>query len=220
MPTTLKSGVRCDRRMLLRAAFLACGSLAAPRRGYHLEFIAPDAEAAQRLAALLHAEDVVPNMVERNGRQVIYLKGADAITRVLAATGAAAALLRLENRRVLKETKNRIRRLVNTEAANVDRTTSAAAAQRAAIAFLADAYGLGNLPTALRRAAELRLAHPTDTLTELGRRCDPPAGKSTMGARIAALVRLAERTARTREPEALKSSARAHAEKGSPQSSG
>ncbi|MBC5800102.1 MAG: DNA-binding protein WhiA [Candidatus Eremiobacteraeota bacterium] len=194
VPALRKTNARTERRMVLRGAFLACGSLAAPARGYHLEFVPPDADAAQRLLALLRAEGLEPRIAPREARRIVYFKDVDAIAQVLAAIGAGSALLQLEGRRAVKETKNRIHRLVNMEAANVDRATSAATAQREVIAFLADAYGLARLPAPLRSAAELRLAYPAETLAELARRCDPIVNKSTMGARIAALVRLAQKT--------------------------
>jgi hypothetical protein len=191
---------RCDRRMEIRGAFLACGSLAAPARGYHLEFVPPTEPAAKRLASVLRADGRHPKIAPRKGRSIVYFKDADEISQVLTAIGAFATVLHLEDVRVLKDTKNRIHRLVNTEAANVDRAAGAAAAQREQIALIADAYGLRNLSWPLREIAELRLAHPTETLAELGRRCNPPAKKSTVNGRIAALLRLA-RTLR-REPEA------------------
>jgi hypothetical protein len=192
---------RCDRRMELRAAFLACGSLAAPQAGYHLEFVSPGAEAAERIGRLIRAEGVEPHTMLRKGRLVTYLKGLDAIVVVLSAIGAHAAVLRLEDVRALKETKNRIHRLVNTETANVVRAAGAAAAQREAIAYLADAYGLRNLSPALREAAQLRLAHPDETLAELGRRAMPPVGKATINGRIVALMRLVNRIREPREQE-------------------
>jgi hypothetical protein len=192
---------RCDRRMELRAAFLACGSLAAPQAGYHLEFVPPNAEAAERIGRLIRAEGVEPRTMLRKGRPVTYLKGLDAIVVVLSAIGAHGAVLRLEDVRALKETKNRIHRLVNTETANVVRAASAAAAQRDAIAYLADAYGLRNLSPALREAAQLRLAHPDETLAELGRRATPPVGKATINGRIVALMRLVRRIREPREQE-------------------
>jgi DNA-binding protein WhiA len=192
IPTRVpKPHTRCDRRMELRAAFLACGLLAHPQRGYHLEFT-PGAQAAtQRLFALLQAEGFAPKQTPRKQRTAIYFKSIDDIVQVLTAIGAFNAVCLLEDTRALKETKNRIHRLVNTEAANVDRTVNAAARQREIIAFLADAYGLQHLSAGLREIAELRLAHPTETLAELGRRCDPPTNKSTAGARFLALSRLA-----------------------------
>jgi DNA-binding protein WhiA len=186
-----KPAARCDRRMELRAAFLTCASLTAPTRGYHLEFVPPSEVAGERLVQLLHAEGCHPKTTHRKRRLIVYFKNVDEITRLLISIGAFGAVLRLEDVRALKETKNRIRRLVNTDAANVDRSTSAAATQRQTIAFLADAYGLRHLSPPLREVAELRLAHPAETLGELGRRCSPPIQKSTVGGRVAALIRLA-----------------------------
>jgi hypothetical protein len=193
--------VRCDRRMELRAAFLACGSLAAPQAGYHVEFVAASREAADRIGRLIRAEGVEPLVMQRKGHTVTYLKGLDAIVVVLSAIGAHGAVLRLEDVRALKETKNRIHRLVNTETANVVRAATAAAAQRDAIAYLADAYGLRNLSPALREAAQLRLTHPDETLAELGRRASPPVGKATINGRIVALMRLVRRIREPREQE-------------------
>jgi DNA-binding transcriptional regulator WhiA len=184
---------RCDRRMELRAAFLACGSLASPQHGYHLEFVCGDHDRADRIGGLLAGESIDGKRALRKGRAVVYLKGLDAIVAVLSAIGAYAAVLHLEDVRAMKETKNRIHRIVNTEAANLVRAASAAAAQCEAITFLADAYGLRNLSPVLRESAQLRLAHPDETLAELGRRCTPPVGKATLNGRIAALMRLVTR---------------------------
>ncbi len=190
-----RPAARCDRRMELRAAFLSCGSLAMPAHGYHLEFVPPDEAAAERLEAVLRAESLTPKRARRKQRTVVYFKNIEAIAQLLAGIGASQAMLRVEDVRAYKETKNRIRRLVNTEAANVDRTTSAAAAQREAIGLIAEACGLRTLSAPLREAAELRLAHPTESLAELGRRCNPAVMKSTLNGRIAALVRMAGRLA-------------------------
>lgn len=192
---------RCDRRMELRAAFLACGSLSASQAGYHVEFVTTSVAHAERIARLLRADGIEAHTMLRKGRTVVYLKGLDAIVTLLSAIGAHAAVLYLEDVRAVKETKNRIHRLVNTEAANVVRAAGAAAAQREAIAFLADAYGLRNLSPALREAAQLRLAHPDETLAELGRRCTPPVGKATINGRIVALMRLVRRLREPREQE-------------------
>ena len=152
----------------------------------------PNEAAAERLLGLLRAEGLQPRAAPRKGRTIVYFKDIDQITLFLAAIGAAQAMFALEDLRALKETKNRIHRLVNTEAANVDRAAVAAAAQRKWIELLADAYGLRNLSAPLREVAELRLAHPTDTLAELGRRCVPEAKKSTVNGRMAVLLRIAK----------------------------
>ena len=194
-----KTRRRDARRVELRAAFLCCGSLATPLHGYHLEFVTALEARAARIAGLIAAEDVPVRSTARKGRPLVYLKGLDAIVTVLGAIGASGAVLHLEDVRAVKETKNRVHRLVNTEAANVVRAASAAASQREAIAFLADAYGLRNLSPALREAAQLRLAHPDETLAELGRRCHPAVGKATINGRLTAVLRLVKRLRGERE---------------------
>ncbi len=182
---------KCDRLIEVRAAFLACGSLAAGSHGYHLEFVVRDDELAQRLKWMLRSAGVPAKEVVRKSRHVLYYKDFDAIAEVLTLVGAFSAVLQLEDVRALRETKNRIHRLVNTEAANLERSAQAAAAQRRVIEYLRNAYGLSRLSPALREVAELRLKHPDESLAELGRRCNPAIPKPTVSGRLGALTRLA-----------------------------
>jgi len=182
-----------ERRMEVRGAFLACGSLATPSHGYHLEFVVTDGDSAGRLGRVLTRLRLPPKRSVRKGRIVLYYKDLDQIVAVLTQIGAYNAVLQLEDVRAMKETKNRIRRLVNTEAANLDRAASAGAAQREAIAFVADAYGLRRLTPAVREVAQLRMQHPDESLAELGRRCRPAVPKATINGRLAAIMRLARR---------------------------
>ncbi len=129
---------RCDRLIEVRAAFLACGSLAAGARGYHLEFVARRDEIAERLRWMLRSAGAAPKSTRRKGRAVLYFKDFDAIVELLTRIGAFGAVLALEDVRALRETKNRIHRLVNTEAANLQRSAEAAAAQRRVIEYLTE----------------------------------------------------------------------------------
>lgn len=184
---------RCDRVMEARAAFLTCGSLSAGAQGYHLEFAPSDGELAQRLEWILRAVAGRPKKMKRGGRAVLYYKDFEAIVEFSGVIGAHSAVLQLEDIHALKETKNRIHRLVNTEAANLERVANAAAAQRETIEFLSSAHGLRHLSKALREIAELRLNYPDESLAELGRRCNPPISKPTVNSRLTALSRLARR---------------------------
>ncbi len=186
-----KPARKCDRLFEVRAAFLACGSLAAGARGYHLEFVARDDEAADRLTWMLRSAGTHPKRTHRKGRTVLYFKHSDVIVELLTRMGAFGAVLALEDVRALRETKNRIHRLVNTEAANLQRSAQAAATQRRVVEYLQSAYGLSRLSPALREIAELRLTHPDESLAELGRRCNPSIAKPTVSGRLAALGRLA-----------------------------
>lgn len=188
-----KPAHRCDRVAETRAAFLACGSVSAGSQGYHLEFVLADAALAERLTWMLRAVGPAPKSMLRKGRRVLYYKDFEAIVELLTVIGAHGAVLHLEDVHALKETKNRIHRLVNTEAANLERTAAAAAAQRETIEYISSAFGLQHLTPALREIARLRMNHPDESLMELGRRCNPPVAKPTVNSRLAALGRLAAR---------------------------
>jgi hypothetical protein len=191
---------KCDRMIEVRAAFLACGSLAAGAHGYHLEFVPATDALRERLAWLLRSTGRAPKQTTRKGKGVLYYKDFEAIADVLTMIGAIGALLHLEDIRALRETKNRIHRLVNTEAANLERVVRASTAQRQTIEYLASAFGLAQLTPALREIAQLRLAYPDESLSELGNRCNPSIGKPTVSSRLSALNKLAGqlRTGRAR----------------------
>ena len=88
--------------------------------------------------------------------------------------------------------RNSINRRVNCEAANINKTVSAASRQIGDIEYLRDHYGLANLPEALRQMAEVRLENPDAPLKELGELLDPPVGKSGVNHRLRKLSELAE----------------------------
>jgi DNA-binding transcriptional regulator WhiA len=184
---------KCDRVMEARAAFLTCGSVSAGSQGYHLEFVPPDRERAERLEWILRAVAEPPKKMSRSGRAMLYYKDFEAIVEFFGVTGAHNTVLELEGIHALKETKNRIHRLVNTEAANLERVAGAAAAQREIIDYVSSAHGLRHLTAALREIAELRINYPDESLAELGRRCSPPISKPAASGRLNALARLARR---------------------------
>jgi DNA-binding transcriptional regulator WhiA len=184
---------RCDRVMEARAAFLTAGSVSAGAQGYHLEFVPPDRERTERLEWILRAVAGTPKTMQRGGRAMLYYKDFEAIVEFFGVIGAHGTVLELEGIHALKETKNRIHRLVNTEAANLERVAGAAAAQREIIDYVSSAHGLRHLTAALREIAELRINYPDESLAELGRRCNPPISKPAAGSRLNALARLARR---------------------------
>lgn len=184
---------RCDRVVEARAAFLTCGSVSAGAQGYHLEFAPPDRERAERLEWILRAVAGSPKKMTRSGRATFYYKDFEAIVEFFGVTGAHNTVLELEGIHALKETKNRIHRLVNTEAANLERVAGAAATQREIIDYVSSAHGLRHLSAALREIAELRINYPDESLAELGKRCNPPISKPAVGSRLNALARLARR---------------------------
>ena len=106
---------------------------------------------------------------------------------------APVALMKLENIRILKEMRNSVNRRVNCEAANINKTVTAAQKQIEDIQYIKDAGGFGDLSPSLLATAELRLAHPDVSLKELGTMLNPPVGKSGVNHRLRRLSEIAEK---------------------------
>jgi cell division protein WhiA len=187
----------CCRRAWLRGVFLACGSVTDPARGYHLEFFCRDDAAARGLCEGLAAFDIDAAVSRRRGRPLAYVKGAEAVADILGRMGASQAVFALDNVRAVRQTKNDVRRIVNSESANAARAATSSARQRDAALRAIQRFGRSTLSAALAQAAELRIAHPEMTLAELGARARPPVTKAAMGYRMRALERLSGRRRRT-----------------------
>lgn len=181
----------CCRRTWLRAAFLACGSVADPHRGYHLEFVCPSDDAARALTLGLAALDVDAGVSRRRGKPIVYVKGAPAVAELLGQMGATRSMLALDDLLALRYTKNVTRRRVNSEAANAARSAVTSVRQREAALRVVHGSRLQRLSVTLREAAQLRIAHPDHTLAELAARAKPPVSKATMAYRMRQIERIA-----------------------------
>ena len=177
----------CCRAAYLRGALLGGGTLSGPRSP-HLEIRSAGLEGAEFVAEVAARAGVELRVLDKGRHAVAYAKGAAPISDALAAAGASAAVLVLEEHVVMGETRSRANRLANADHANLVRTSRAAQVQIRAIQELE----LDELPEELGEIARLRLRHPSLSLRELALRCSPPATKSAAQRRLASLVRLAE----------------------------
>lgn len=150
----------------LRGRFLARGSLSLASGRTHLEFVV-DAADGQELARRLAAIDLPAAARIRRGRGVVTWKSADRVTRFLQRIGAGATLLELESRQVSRELRGDLNRVLNAEAANLQRAVLAAERQLAAIEMLTADGRLAEQPRPVRLVAEARRTIPEATLTEL-----------------------------------------------------
>jgi DNA-binding protein WhiA len=176
----------CCRAAYLRGALLGGGSLSGPRAP-HLEIRTASVEGAEFLASL------VPLAVLDRGRHAVaYAKGGETIADVLAEAGASDLVLALDEHAVIAATRSRANRLANADHANLVRAGRAAHQQVTAVRKLADEGQLAQLDGRLQELAELRLAHPSLSLRELGLKCRPPLPKASVHRRMRKLVELAE----------------------------
>ncbi len=181
-----------QRRIILRALFLSCGSLAEPSKTYHLEFSIRRISLVDFAVLLLKEFALRCGIIKRYGSNVIYIKDADDIAAVLGLSGAAKALLHFEAGRVDKEVNNSVNRVVNCDSANARRIADTAARQMDLLERLQQEKGFEFLPPQLRETAESRLANPGLSIAELGALQSKSIGKSGMHHRLRKLEQIAE----------------------------
>lgn len=182
----------CCRRAFIKGMFLGSGSVSAPGKGYHAEFVVADGARARFLTRVLDMTHVRSSVTERNGKAVVYLKDSEMISRLLAAMEASRAVLQIEEARTMGLVKKQVTRAMNCDGANLRKQLSAAQRQIAAIERISRLRGLSSLPEALENMARLRLAHQEATLEQLGALSEPPLTKSGVQQRLHKIEKLAE----------------------------
>ena len=183
-------GKRCCRAAYLRGALLGAGSVSGPRSP-HLEVRCANAAGAEFLAWTVSLEDVRLGVRERTRFAVAYAKGAERIADALAMAGASGAALTIEEHEVIGSARAHANRLANADHANLVRSSKAAHEQLEVIRELEQSGELARLPERLKEIADLRVRHPSLSLSELARKCRPPASKASVYRRLARLAGLA-----------------------------
>jgi DNA-binding protein WhiA len=156
------------KRAYLRGCFLARGSVNDPATSsYHLELMVNDLDHAKFIRDLMNEYDLNAKVLERKRGCIIYLKKAEKIGDFLRLVGAFNGLFHFEDIRIIRDNRNTINRLNNSEQANVEKTMKAANAQIEAINLIKDELGFDVLDDKLRVVAEFRLKYDDVSLGEL-----------------------------------------------------
>ena len=179
-------------RIYLRTAFLEAGSVNGTDKAYHLEFIVNDENQHIKLIKILKGFGLTPKTTSRSGKSIIYFKDGNQIAEILNIIGAHKSLMEFENTRAKKEIGNSINRLANCEAANIDKSISAAVKHREDIELIIEKMGLESLDSQLYECAILRLNNPELSLFEIGQKLSPPIGKSGVSHRFRKIAAIAE----------------------------
>ena len=188
-------------RSYLRGAFLAGGSVNNPETSrYHLEIYTLYEDQNQGLVKLMNQFQLNARATQRRNGFIVYLKEAEKISDFLQIIGATASMLKFEDIRIVRDMRNSVNRLVNCENANINKTIKAAAKQVANIRYYQENFGLEKLPVKLKEIAELRLANPEVSLTELAQMVPGgPISKSGINHRLRKLNTLNEQKRSTSE---------------------
>lgn len=189
-------GSSSNLQMLAAGAFVVCGSVTDPKRGYHLEMAFQDAEIAHALReALAGLEQPSVQMKEtgRKSERILYLKQNEQIGDVLAFFGANEANFEMIGQQVIKSVISQTVRRMNCDMANIEKTVSAGLKQAEEIRRIAETQGLDSLPETLQETARMRLAEPEANLRDLGAMLHPPLTRSGVYHRMQRLMEIAAR---------------------------
>ena len=179
-------------RLLIREAFIKSGFINPPNKEYHLEIMFKTKKKAEEMKKILESCNIQNIGITKKGNGYItYIKDGESISSFLALIGANNAVLRFEETRVLKETRNNINRLVNCETANLNKTIDAAVEQIKSIKLLKQKHMFSKLQENLKEIAELRIKHPDASYEELGKMLTKPIGKSGVSHRLNKIIQSA-----------------------------
>lgn len=174
-------------------AFLCCGTVNDPEKGYNIEFLSTRYQLSQQLEAILAEHEFHPHRALRKGASTVYVKAGDHIEDLLTFMGAGNAAMRIMEQRMYNDMRNKTNRLSNCETANLGKSVQAAVQVRQAIETLEQAGTLDTLPAPLPDTARLRLAYPDLPLSKLGQKFDPPVSKAGLCHRFKRIQQAARR---------------------------
>ena len=179
-------------RGLVRGAFLGSGSITDPNTRYHLEIRLENEKNRKELIEIINNFGIEVKILNRKYSYSIYIKDGEEISKFLALIGANSSVLKYEDIRVFKETKNNVNRKVNCETANLNKTVTASVIQVQAIENIIKQKRFNTLPKNLQEIANLRLENPDATLAELGKMLKTPIGKSGVNHRLKKIIEISE----------------------------
>lgn len=165
------SNFDCDGCMnaFLAGVFLACGTVSAPQRDYHMEFAVPYLNLSRSFVTFLGELELSPKSSVRKGYNIIYFKGSSGIEDCLYLMGASSSMFEMMNIEIVKDFRNKANRAANCETANIEKTVKASMSQIAAVEKIARLKGLEYLSSELRDIAVLRRDNPELSLSELAK---------------------------------------------------
>lgn len=179
--------------VFLRGVFLVCGFAADPEKMYQLELFLGSAEKCELLSRLIAEHGMSIKTSQRRGSSFLYLKESERISDFLTFIGGMNASMEIMNVKIYKEVRNNVNRTVNCESANLDKTVAAAQTASEDIKYIFNTKGRGYLPEELEQVALIRLDAPELSLSDIGKRLEPPITKSGVNHRLKRISAVAQR---------------------------
>ncbi len=180
------------RKSFIRGAFLASGTVSDPVSSYHLEIYTPYMNLSKDVLSVLEDIKLPARQTIRGSAVVLYYKDSEMIIDFLNTIGANNAAFKMMDRKIFKEYRNKVNRVVNFETANIGKAVAASKEAIQAIEFLESAGILQDLDDELKITAQARVEFPELSLAELSKVINPPVSKSGLSHRLKKLINIAK----------------------------
>lgn len=188
----LKNIVNNSLNAFLAGVFFICGSVTDPNKEYHLEFTPPTEQLYSDLDKMLHGFGICARKTERKNHTVLYIKDSESIEDILTFIGASQCTIDLINIKIYKDMRNKVNRIANCDAANIEKVINASSKQIRDIVTIQNAGSFDMLSAELKEAAQLRLDFPEYSLQEIGENLSKPIGRSGVNRRFQKIAAIAE----------------------------
>lgn len=152
----------------IRGAFLVRGSVNDPNsKTSHLEISTTIESEALYLQKLMNYFDLNARISKRKNYLIIYLKAKNTIGDFLYRIGASSAMNYYEDIIITKEIKAAMKRSINLDVANQDKTNASSKEQLKYIQYLEYNYPLKELDSKILMIMKLRKEYPEHSLSQL-----------------------------------------------------
>lgn len=185
-----------ERTAYLRGAFLVRGSVNDPMsKNSHLEIISNNENEILFVQKVMNSFELNARIVKRKNYLVLYIKSRESIGDFLYRLGATSSMSYYEDVIITKEIKANVKRAINLDIANQDKTNEAATMQLKYIQYLEYNYPLQRLDSKILMVMKIRKEHPEHSLSQLldviHDEFDPTLTKSGLNHRLRKIKELA-----------------------------
>lgn len=180
-----------EKKAFLAGAYLSCGNVSDPKKSYHLEYACENEHLASLVIDIFSFFNITMRKSTRRGQVIVYTKDSSTIESVLVLIGATKASLRLMDVKIYKDIRNNVNRVTNCEAANIEKTISAAATQVRDIQYIMDCGYFNGLKSDIKKVAMARIENPDYSLTEITKALKGEFSRSAVDRRLTKISKFA-----------------------------
>lgn len=179
-------------KALVRGSFLGGGYVNNPEKKYHFEINFSTENNLNEVYSILKEYEINTKKLVKEKSYTLYIKEGEEISKILAFIGGNSSVLKFEEARVIRDSSNKLNRLVNCETANFSKTIQAGKKQIEDIRFIKEKRKFSELSESLQEVANIRLKYPEASLAELAQAMGGKISKSGITHRLAAITKFAD----------------------------